>query len=75
MIPYLLAGMLLVQHPAKQVTTLVAQIRRLAASEPVVYGIDTRLRAAETLTDKYPKIAKDLVREAQGAIGGVPASA
>ena len=73
MIPYLLAGMLLVQHPPKQITTLVAQIRRLAASEPVVYAIDTRLRAADVLTAKYPKIAKDLVREAQAAIGGVAA--
>ena len=41
----------------------------------MVYGIDTRLHAAEVLTAKYPKIAKDLVREAQAAIGGVPASA
>lgn len=73
MIPFLL-GMLVVaqQIPEqKQVTALVAQIRRLAASEPVVYGIDTRLRTAEVLTGKYPRIARDLLRESQAALGGV----
>jgi hypothetical protein len=76
MVLHLLAVLLLAQQiqpgkEAKQVTALVAQIRRLAASEPVVYGIDTRLRAGEVLSAKYPKIAKDLLRDAQAAIGGV----
>ena len=72
MVPYLLAGLLLAQPTEqKQITALVAQIRRLAASEPVVYGIDTRLRAAEVLTAKYPKVAKDLLRDAQAALSGV----
>jgi hypothetical protein len=76
MIAYLLAILLLAQQkdqPAeqKQVTAMVAQIRRLAASEPAVYGIDTRLRTAEVLTAKYPKIAKELLRDAQAALNGV----
>lgn len=72
MVPYLLAGLLLApQTEQKQITALVAQIRRLAASEPAVYGIDTRLRAADVLTAKYPKAAKDLLRDAQAAISGV----
>jgi hypothetical protein len=76
MVPYLLAVLLLAQQTEptkeqKQVAALVAQIRRLAASEPVVYGIDTRLRAGDALTAKYPKAAKDLVRDAQAALSGV----
>src|SRR5580658_422231 len=76
MVPYLLAGLFLAQQsePTKeqyQVASLVAQIRRLAASEPVVYGIDSRLRAADVLTGKYPKPAKDLLRDAQAALSGV----
>ena len=79
MIPYLLAVLLLVQQrepsaELKQVTALVAQIRRLAASESVVYGIDTRLRAAEVLSGKYPKAAKDLLHDAQAALSGVTAA-
>src|SRR5713226_9191710 len=54
----------------KQVTTLVAQIRRLAVSEPVVFGIDTRMRTADVLTGKYPKLAKELLRDAQSALTG-----
>jgi len=76
MVPYLLAAWLLAQHveptkEQKQIASLVAQIRRLAASEPVVYGIDTRLRAGEVLAAKYPKLAKDLFRDAQAALSGV----
>jgi hypothetical protein len=76
MVPYLLAALLLAQHAdpnpqQKQIASLVAQIRRLAASEPVVYGVDTRLRAADVLAAKYPKIAKDLLRDAQAALSGV----
>src|SRR5882762_4464859 len=55
----------------KQVTTLVAQIRRLAVSEPVVFGIDTRMRTAEVLTGKYPKLANELLRDARAALSGV----
>ena len=80
MIAYLLAALLLAEHvdpsqKQKQVASLVAQIRRLAASEPVVYSVDTRLRAADALSAKYPKIAKDLLRDAQAALSGdnVPA--
>src|SRR5579864_2416772 len=76
MIPYLLALLLLGQQKdqhaeQKQVTAMVAQIRRLAASEPAVYGIDTRLRTADVLTAKYPKMAKELLRDAQAALSGV----
>jgi hypothetical protein len=76
MVPHLLAVLLLAQQAEptkeqKQVAALVAQIRRLAASEPVVYGINTRLRAGDALTAKYPKVAKDLVRDAQAALSGV----
>lgn len=76
MIPYWVALILLVQHrdaavPQKQLAALVAQIRRLAASEPVVFGIDTRLLTAEVLTSKYPKIAKDLLRDSASAAGGI----
>ena len=72
----LLAALLLAQQKEptseqKQIAALVSQIRRLAASEPVVYGVDTRLRTAAVLTQKYPKVAKDLLREAQSALGGV----
>ena len=71
MIPLVLCFLLAQQTPEqKQLTALVAQIRRLAASEPIVYGIDTRLRTAEVLTAKYPKIAKDLLRDAQAALSG-----
>src|SRR5579863_1202854 len=76
MVLYLLAGLFFAQPTElKQVTSLVAQIRRLAASEPVVYGIDTRLKAADALTGKYPKVAKELLRDAQAALGGVTAPA
>jgi len=76
MVPYLLAALLLAQHAEptqeqKQIASLVSQIRRLAASEPVVYGVDTRLRAADVLSAKYPKAAKDLLRDAQAALSGV----
>ncbi len=76
MLPYLLALLLLAQHPEptaeqKQITALVSQIRRLAASEPAVFGIDTRLKTADALTARYPKIAKDLLRDAQAALSGV----
>src|ERR1700682_2444073 len=55
----------------KQVAALVTQIRRLAVSEPVVFGIDTRMRTAEVLTGKYPKLAGELFRDARAALGGV----
>jgi len=55
----------------KQVGVLIAQIRRLAASEPAIYGIDTRLRTAETLAGKYPKLAHDLLHDAEAELNGV----
>src|SRR5579872_6591321 len=65
------------QHDAaaepKQLTVMVGQIRRLAASEPLVFGIDTRLRTAQVLTGKYPKIARDLLRDAEAATAGLTA--
>lgn len=78
MLSHLVAVLLLAQHAEptpeqKQVNALVSQIRRLAASEPVVYGIDTRLQIAAVLAQagKYPQIAKDQLRDAQAALGGV----
>jgi hypothetical protein len=55
----------------KQVGVLIAQIRRLAASEPAIYGIDTRLRTAETVTGKYPKLARELLHDAEAELSGV----
>ncbi|MDP8980350.1 MAG: hypothetical protein M3O35_07150 [Acidobacteriota bacterium] len=55
----------------KQVAVLAAQIRRLAVSEPVVFGIDTRMKAAEVLTSKYPKLAGEFLREGRAAMSGV----
>jgi hypothetical protein len=76
-----LAFLLLLQQPEplepepsaqdKQVAGLVMQIRRLAVSEPVVFGVDTRMRTAEVLTGKYPKLAIELLRDARAAVGGV----
>ena len=75
MTPFWLALVLLAQHnqPAEQkkVLAVVAQIRRLAASEPVVYGIDSRIRTSEVLSGKYPKVAKDFLLDADAAAGGV----
>lgn len=59
----------------KAVNTLVAQIRRVAASEPAVYGVDTRIRAAEVLTPKYSGLAKDLLHDAQAELSAVNAAA
>jgi hypothetical protein len=55
----------------KQVGALVTQIRRLAVSEPVVFGIDTRMKTAEVLTGKYPKLAGELLRDGRSALSGV----
>jgi len=76
MFPYWLALVILFQQQEasveqKRLSAMIGQIRRLAASEPVVFGIDTRLRTAEVLTAKHPKIAKDLLREAEGAAAGI----
>ena len=76
-----LAFLLLLQQPEaiepevsaqdRQVAALVTQIRRLAVSEPVVFGIDTRMKTAEVLTLKYPKLAGELLRDARAALSGV----
>jgi len=55
----------------KQVNALVAQIRRLAASEPAIYGVDTKIRTAETVAGKYPKLARELLHDAEAELGGV----
>jgi hypothetical protein len=57
--------------PDKQLTALIEQIDRVAASEPVEYGIDTRIRAAEVLTPKYPVIAKRELRDAASSLTGI----
>jgi hypothetical protein len=55
----------------KQVNDLIGQIRRLVGSEPVVFGIDTRLRTAAVLPPRYSQVARDLLRDAQAARSGV----
>jgi hypothetical protein len=55
----------------KQVETPIAQIRRLAASEPPVYGVDTRVRAAEAVSGKYPKLARELLHDAEAELSGI----
>ena len=57
----------------KQVKTLVAQILRLAASEPAVYGVDTRIRTAEVLTAKYPPMAREVLQDARAELTGITA--
>jgi len=59
----------------KQVNELVTRISRLAASEPVVYGIDTRLRTAAALRAKYPKLAREVLHDAQASLSGVSPAA
>src|SRR6266851_3129266 len=66
-----LATLLLQPHaavPGKQLAALIEQIDRVAASEPLEYGIDTRIRAAEALTPKYPAIAKRELRDATASL-------
>src|SRR2546427_1555285 len=55
----------------EQVSVLLAQIRRLAASEPAIYGIDTRLRTAETIAGKYQKLARELLHDAEAELSGI----
>jgi hypothetical protein len=55
----------------KQVNVLTAQIRRLAASEPAIYGVDTRLRTAEAVAGKYPKLARELLHDGEAELSGV----
>src|SRR5260370_5350321 len=54
----------------KQVNVLIAQIRRLAASEPAIYGVDTRLRAAETVAGKYSNLARELLHDPEAELSG-----
>lgn len=56
---------------AAALVMLVEQIDRVAASEPVVYGIDTRLRVADVLAAKNPSIAKRELRDVEAALSGV----
>lgn len=46
-------------------------IMRLAASEPVEYSIDTRLKLADTIAEKYPNRAKRQLRDAEASLSGV----
>jgi hypothetical protein len=70
---YLLALLLFAPAPSerKQVDALVTQILRLGASEPAVYGVDTRMRAAEVLTAKYPQLAREVLHDAQAELSGI----
>ena len=54
-----------------QPVDLIKQIDRLAASEPAPYGIDTRIRTAEVLTTRYPRIARQELRDAEAELPGV----
>lgn len=56
----------------KQIDSLIAQIRRLAVSEPAVYGVDTRLRLGQALSVRYPKLALESYRDAADSLTGVP---
>ncbi|HYL74204.1 MAG TPA: hypothetical protein VEU96_08355 [Bryobacteraceae bacterium] len=73
MTTYLLALLLFAPQPSeqKQVDTLVAKILRLAASEPAVYGVDSRMRTAEVLTAKYPQLAREALHDAQAELSGI----
>ncbi|MBZ5609971.1 MAG: hypothetical protein LAP38_17050 [Acidobacteriia bacterium] len=55
----------------KEINVLVGQIRRLAASEPVAFGIDSRLQTADVLGARYPSVASELLRDSQSALSGV----
>jgi hypothetical protein len=55
----------------KPIEPLIGQIRRLAASEPVVFGIDTRLRAAKVLPASSSKLAAELLRDDESELAGV----
>lgn len=46
-------------------------ILRLAASEPVEYSIDTRLKLAEAIVQKYPDRAKRQLRDAEASLSGI----
>ena len=55
----------------KQVNVLIAQIRRLAASEPAIYGVDTRLRTAEVVAGKYRKLGRELLHDTEAELSGI----
>ncbi len=55
----------------KQVNVLIGQIRRLAASEPAIYGADTRLRTAEVAAGKYQKFARELLHDTEAELSGI----
>src|SRR5690349_3717058 len=57
--------------PGKVLAELIDRLDRVAASEPVEYGIDTRIRAAEVLTPRYPVIAKRELRDAAASLSGI----
>src|SRR5258708_28836472 len=55
----------------KQVNVLITQIRRLAASEPAIYGVDTRLRTAEVVAGKYRKLGRELLHDTEAELSGI----
>ena len=57
--------------PAAQIEALLAHIDRLAAAEPIIYGIDTRLRAADVLVARYPALTTRELRDAEASLSGV----
>jgi hypothetical protein len=58
----------------KEIQTTIGQIRRLAASEPVAFGIDTRLRTVNVLPTSYSQLAAELLRDDESELAGVTGS-
>lgn len=51
---------------------LLSRIEAVARKEPLRFGIDTRLLAAERMADLYPETARRLALEAEGQLGKLP---
>ena len=50
---------------------VIDAVMRLAASEPVEYSVDTRLRLADAIAEKYPSRAKRQLRDAEASLSGI----
>ena len=50
---------------------MIGQIRRLAASEPAAFGIDTRIRIANVLPESYDARAVELLRDDESELAGI----
>lgn len=55
----------------KRIEATIGQIRRLAASEPVAFGIDTRIRTANVLPGSYDARAVELLRDDESELAGI----